>query len=220
MQLYAVIVPPPPVVEDALEGARALLSSTSAAAAPSHGRLGRLLGRGRSTASAPLVSMKPAAPEAVFILLAKFGNVAAGDAAGLGAALQVAARKWQAPVLHVSTFAVAAAHPFDVTAQLDGDVGALRDLFAHVNEVAKGQRFFLDRRSFRTELSLGTLETADGASVPDMVDAELEHEGPQWSPTHVTLLRTSFNAGVPTFAEFARIQLADPAEDLGARPGA
>lgn len=220
MQLYAVIVPPPPVVEDALEGARALLPSASAAAAPAHGRLGRLLGRRQSTAPAPLVSMAPAAPEAVFILLAKLGNVTATDAAGLGAALQVAARKWQAPVLRVSTLAVAAAHPFEVTARLDGDLGALRDLFAHVNQVAKDQRFFLDRRSFRTELSLGTLETPDGAPAPDMAGAEFEHEGPQWSTTHITLLRTSFSAGVATFAEFAQVQLTDATKDLGARPGA
>lgn len=220
MQLYAVIVPPPPVVEDALEGARALLSSAPAAPAPPHGRLGRFLGRRPPTTSEPLVSMAPAAPDAVFILLAKLGNVTATDAAGLGSALQVVARKWQAPVLSVSTFAVAAAHPFHVTAQLDGDLGALRDIFAHVNEVARVQRFFLDRRSFRTELPLGALETPDGAPAPDMAGAEFEHEGPQWSPTHITLLRTSFNAGVATFADFAQVQLADAAKDLGARPGA
>ena len=222
MQLHAVIVPPPTVVEDAFEAARALLPEAPVAAEePTPGRLGRFLGRRQPPPPPmPVVSMVPAEPAAVFIRLAKFGNVTVTDAEGLAAALQVVARNWQVPILRASTFAVAAAHPFDVTAQLDGDLDALGDIFANVNEVARVQRFFLDRRSFRAELFLGTIETPDGAPTPEVAGAELEHQGPQWSPTHITLLRTSFSDGGTTFAEYARVELADAAEDLGARTGA
>ena len=223
MQLHAVIVPPAGVVQDALEAARALIPAGPVTAdEPAPGLLGRFLGRRQPVVpSSPAISMLPAAPEAVFVRLAKFGNVTSTDAAGLGEALEAVAGTWRVPVLRVSRCSVGSAHPFDVVAQLEGDLDDLRGIFANVNEVARLQRFFLDRRSFRAEMALGSLEMSDGGPVPDDVaGAELDHRGPRWSPSHITLLRTSFSNGATTFAEFARVQLADAAEELGARTGA
>lgn len=223
MQLHAVIVPPPGVVQGALEAARDLLPSTPVATEePRRGFQDRLRGRRRAVPqAAPAVSLSPAAPEAVFVRLAKFGNVTADDAAALTKALEVVAATWRAPVLHVSRVSVAAAHPFDVTAQLDGDLDDLRDIYGNVIEVARLQRFFLDRRSLRSQLILGSVEVEDGSPVPDSVaGAEAPHRGPRWSPSHLTLLRTSFVDGGTTFAEVARIELADVAEGLRARTGA
>ena len=211
MQLHAVLVPPPDVVEDALEAARGLVPSTpDVADEPRPGLVGRLLGRRQPAApAAPVVTTALAAPEAVFVRLAKFGNVTASDAAGLARALEAAAGTWRVPEVHVSRLAVADAPPLDVTAQLDGDVDALREIFRNVNEVARLERFFLDRRNFRSELALGAVEVADGAPLPeDVVGAELAHPGRRWSPTHVTLLRTSFTDSGTTFSEVARVQLA------------
>lgn len=223
MQLNAVIVPPAGVVEDALGAAQDLVaSSLSSAQGGSPGMLGRLLGRRAASARAtPTVTLSPLAPEAVWIRLAKFGNVAGNDAAGLTTALRAAVRTWPVPVLHVSKVSVAEAAPYEVVAEVDGDTDALEQIFANVNEVARLQRFFLDRRSFRCEFSLGEVTTTDGSSVPDDVIAtSLERTGENWSPTHITLLRTTFTGGQTTHAEFARIDLPDVTPDLGAHTGA
>ena len=148
--------------------------------------------------------------------LAKFGNVTGSDAAGLAEALRSVAGTWPAPVLRVTGVTVAEAGPHDVTAQLDGDVDALRDIYHNVNEVARQQRFFLDRRSFRSELLLGTVEGGDGAPLPaDLAGAEAAHTGTRWSPTHVTLVRASFGASGTTYSELAQVELGSAAEELG-----
>lgn len=222
MQLYAVIVPPPAVVQGAVEAARDLFPPAPAAVEePRHGLLDRLRGRRPDAPpAAPAVTLVPAAPDAVFVRLAKFGNVTVDDVAGLAKALEAVAGTWRVPVLNVSAVGVTEADPLAVTARLDGDVDALRDIYLNVNEVARLQRFFLDRRSFRSEVTLGSLEVEDGSPVPDsVVGAEAPHRGPRWSPSHVTLLRTSFTGGV-SFVEVARIDLADAAEELGAHIGA
>lgn len=226
MQLHAVIVPPPGVVQSALEAARDLIPpAPPAAEEPKRGLVDRLRGRRpvEPQAAAPVVTLVPAAPEAVFVRLAKFGNVTGDDAAVLFKALEGEAGTWRAPVLRVTKVVVTDAHPFEVTAQLDGDVDALRDIYSHVIEAARLQRFYLDRRSFRSELTaIGSLEGEDGAPVPDSVaGAEVLHRGVRWSPSHITFLRTSFTDGGTTFAEVARIELArGAAEELGARAGA
>ena len=219
MQLYAVIVPPPAVVQAALEAAGGLFPPAPPVVTevPKHGLLDRIIGRRKVEPPAPpAVTLAPAAPEAVFVRLAKFGNVTATDAAGLATALEAAAGTWRAPLLHVGSVGVAEADPFDVTAQLEGDIDALRDIYTNVLEVARLQRFYLDRRSFRAELTLGAVEVEGGAAVPDDVaGAEVAHQGARWSPSHVTLLRTSFTDGGTTFAEVATVELAHGAEDSG-----
>jgi hypothetical protein len=222
MQLHAVIVPPPGVVSGALEAAAGVVPPPPPAPEePRRGLLDRLLARRQAEPpEVPVVAVLPAAPEAVFVRLAKFGNVTVDDASGLAAALDAVAGTWPVPVLRVSRVRVAEAHPFDVTAQLDGDVDALRDIFRNVNEVARLQRFFLDRRSFRSELPLGSLDLEDGAPPPDgLAGRELPLQGARWSPSHVTLLRTSFTAG-KAFAEVARVELAHGVEESGALTGA
>jgi hypothetical protein len=222
MQLHAVIVPPPDVVQGALEAAGGLVPPAPAdPEEPRRGLLDRLLDRRQvEPPAAPAVAVVPAPPEAVFVPLAKFGNVTVDDARDLARALAAVSGTWPAPVLRVSRVRVAEAHPFDVTARLDGDVDALRDIYRNVNEVARLQRFFLDRRSFRSELHLGSLGLEDGATVPDgLPGREVPHQGARWAPSHVTLLRTSFTAGQP-FAEVAQVELAHGAEESGALTGA
>ena len=222
MQLHAVIVPPPDVVDSALEAARDLVpSAPTVVEVPKPGLLDRLRGRRPAEPeAAPDVTLVPASPDAVFVRLAKFGNVTGEDAAGLTRALEAVAGAWPAPMLHVTSVGVAEADPFDITATLEGDVDALRDIFRNVNEVARLQRFYLDRRSFRSELTLGSVEVEEGAPTDSVAGAEVPHQGVRWSPSHVTLLRASFTAEGTTFTEVARIELEHRAEEQDARTGA
>ena len=127
---------------------------------------------------------------------------------------------WPAPVLRVSRLSVTESEPHAVTAELEGDVAALRDIYHNVNEVARQQRFFLDRRSFRSELALGWVETPAGTPLgAGPAGLEVPHLGPHWLPTHVTLVRSSFVAGGTTYAEVARVALAHGAEELGTGTG-
>ena len=106
--------------------------------------------------TAPSVALHPVSSDAVFVRLAKFGNVAGDDVEGLARALRAVAGTWPAPVLRTTGVSVTESEPHTVTAQLGGDVDALRDIHGNVNEVARQQRFFLDRRSFRSELVVGS----------------------------------------------------------------
>ena len=160
MQLLAVIVPPPEVVRDALEAAQALCSTEPATKdEPGRGLLDRIRGRrGGPSRTAPSVALHPLSSDAVFVRLAKFGNVTGDDVEGLARALAAVAGTWPAPVLRTTGVSVTESEPHTVTAQLGGDVDALRDIYGNVNEVARQQRFFLDRRSFRSELVVGSVE--------------------------------------------------------------
>ena len=223
MQLHAVIVPPPDVVDSALQAARDLVPpAPPAPEEPKLGLLDRLRGRRPAEPpAAPVITWVPEEPDAVFVRLAKFGNVTGDDALGLATALEAVAGTWPAPVLHVTKVGVGEAPGLDVTATLEGDVDALRDIFRNVNEVARLQRFFLDRRSFRSELVLGSLEVEGGDPVSEsLAGTEVPHPGVRWSPSHITLLRASFTAEGTTLTEVARIELEHRAEEMDARTGA
>jgi hypothetical protein len=214
MQLHAVVVPPAANALAALEAAQELAPPPAVVDEPKPGLLDRLRGRREPepVEEAPVVTLAPEPPEAVRVRLAKFGNVTTTDAADLVEAFEAVAGSWRVPVLYVTALAVGAEHPFEVTARLEGDVDALRDLYRNVNEVAESQRFFLDRRGFRSEAVLGTVRSDDG-SPPPLAGVEVPFRGAYWSPSHLSLLRASYGAGGTTFAEYARIDLTDGAEE-------
>ena len=220
MQLHAVIIPPAGVVQAALEAARDLVPPPPAPPeVPKPGFMDWLLGRTQpEPVVLPAAGLVPAAAETVSLRVAKFGNLTAPDAASLAESLAAAAASWPSPVVRVARLAVAKDDPFGVTAQLEGDLDALRAIHRNVLEVAERHRLYLDRRSFRGELALGTMEMDDGSPVPEPVaGSEVEHRGARWSADHVTLLRSSFAGGGTTFTEYARIDLdVGGAEELGA----
>ncbi|MDR7254698.1 hypothetical protein J2X46_003696 [Nocardioides sp. BE266] len=219
MQLHAGVALPPDVVREALNVVPELVASRAPAPPepPAQGLLSRLLGRRPAEVPvevhAPVVSLPPAPPP-VFIRMAKFGNVTADDAAALASAYEAAAATWSVPVLRVSRIRVTEEAPYDVMVELEGDVGALKDIYRNVYEVAQEQRFFLDRRGFRSEVSLGPV--ADVEDPASIAGAEVAHLGRLWSPSHLTLLRLSYNAGA-NFSEYASIELGDAAQEMGAR---
>lgn len=224
MQLHAGVAVPADVVRAALSAVPELVASShepDPIEPPARGLRSWLRGRRpaevSAEVSAPVVSLPPPPPE-VFVRMAKFGNVTSDDAAGLARAYEEVAGSWPMPVLRVSRIRVTEEAPYEVVADLEGDVGALKDIYRAVYEVAQEQRFFLDRRGFRSEVSLGPVAgVEDPASV---AGAEVAHLGRLWSPSHLTLLRLSYNAGA-NFSEYARIEIGDDAaEELGSHTGA
>lgn len=213
MQLHAVVVPPPVNAQAALEAARELVPPPVVLDEAKPGLLDRWRGRREPdpVEVAPSVTLVAEPPEAVRVRLAKFGNVTTNDAVGLTEALEAEAGAWRVPVVYVAALAVGAEPPYEVTARLEGDVDGLRDLYRNVNEVAQSQRFFLDRRGFRSEMVLGTMRV-DDESPPPLAGVEVPFRGAYWSPSHVSLLRATYGAGGTTFAEYARIGLGDGAE--------
>jgi 2'-5' RNA ligase len=207
MQLHAVIVAPPGVVADAAETARRLVEAQVPGEESRPGLMARL--RRRPAEPAPAVTFAPADPGAVFVRLAKFGNVTSTDASSLASALTAVAATWPAPHLHVSGVSVGQGRPIDVTARLDGDVEALAAIYRNLNDAAKREGFFLDRRSFRSEVTVGEVQVPDGAVVPDTLPgATVEDRGAEWQPTHISFLRSVHRADGPAYEEIRTLALA------------
>ena len=97
----------------------------------------------------------------------------------------------------------------------------MRDIYSNVNGVARRSGSSSTAEASAARWSWDRSGVQDDSPVPDAVaGAEAPHVSPHWSPSHVTLMRTSFVDGATTFAEFARIPLADRAEALEGRAGA
>lgn len=222
MQLHAVIVPPPDAVRDALEAAHGLFAAAAAPGPVGESKRGGVLSRLRRPASAaadvpPVVSYYPATPGAEFVTLAKLGNVTVTDASTLTKALTEASAAWSPPTVRVTALSVGEINPrhvvpaLDVHARLEGDLDALHAMFRSLNDVARVQRFFLDRRSFRPEFPLGFVEAAQGASIPEsMPGSTTPLEGAWWRPTHVSILRSLHSCSGVTYEEFERVRLPEP----------
>ena len=207
MQLHAVIVAPPDVVADAAETARGLVEAQVPSDESRPGLMARL--RRRPAEPTPVVAFAPADPGAVFVRLAKFGNVTSTDASSLVTALSTVVATWPAPRLHVSGVSVGQGRPIDVMARLEGDVEALAAIYRQLNDAAKREGWFLDRRSFRSELKVGEVEVPDGAVVPDALPgATVEDRGEEWQATHISFLRSVHRADGPAYEEIRTLPLA------------
>lgn len=225
MQLHAVIVPPPDAVRGALEAARGLFAASSAPEPTEEPRRAGVLSRLRRPAPAvvpaapPVMNFFPATPGAEFITLAKLGNVTVTDACTLTKALHEAVSAWTAPMVRVTALSVGEINPrhvvpaLDVTAGLEGELDVLHTLFRNLNDVAKAQRFFLDRRSFRPEFPLGFVEASQGATIPEALPGSSSpHQSEWWRPTHVSILRSLHSCNGVTFEEFERVMLPEHVE--------
>ncbi len=223
MQLHAVIVPPPDAVRGALEAAQGLFAASASASEPvAEPRRGGVLSRLRRPApvtdAPPVMSFFPATPGAEFITLAKLGNVTVTDACTLTKALNEAVGAWNPPMVRVTTLGVGEINPrhvvpaLDVTARLEGELDTLHAMFRGLNDVAKAQRFFLDRRSFRPEFPIGFVEANQGATIPEALPGSTSpHESDWWRPTHITIVRSLHNCNGVAYEEFERVMLPEPA---------
>ena len=214
MQLQAVIVPPSGAIDGALKMAHDIFSPEPVPEEPKRGLVGRL----RKPVPAKVVPelvWVPTPPEALFVRVAKFGNVTLTDTRSLAEAIQRSAANWPSPLLHVASVTVGDTAPFAVVAQLEGDLGGLFGIFTHVLNLGKQQDFFLDRRSFRNEIRLGSVEVPEGAEVPEeLPGAVIPLVGPQWRADHLTLFRLVGVGAAIAYEEIAAIALGQPVEDV------
>lgn len=202
--MYAGILVPSEVRADALAVVTSLLHALQPAA-PEPGRLARF--RQTSADPAPPASVRQLDESAVFVLLAKFGNLTGADATGLAGALSGESRTWPSPVLHVEGVGVDPAAPYKVEAALGGEVDGVAGIFRGVHQSAAKVGFFLDRRGFEPQFQLGTLDLSPGTSSAWLTDAVAHHRGPDWQPDHVSLLKANAPGAEAAYEELARLRL-------------
>jgi hypothetical protein len=210
MHLQAVIVPPRGAIEGALQITHSIFAAEPEPVVeePKRGLLGRLKKPPPPTEVVPEVLWEPTPPEALFVRVGKFGSVTLTDTRALAKAIEAVAVEWPRPLLHVQDVTVGETAPFTVTARLGGEVDDLFGIFRNVLDVAKLQGFFLDRRSFRSEVPLGTVDVPEGAVVPEgLPGAVIPLEGPHWHATHLTLQRLTRVGDVTTYEEVVAIPL-------------
>ena len=152
MQLQAVIVPPRGAIEGAMQITHSIFAPEPEPV--EEPKRGGLLGRLKKPPPPPEVVPEaiwvPIPAEAQFVRVGKFGNVTLTDTRALAKAMEPVAARWPSPRLHVADVVVSDAEPFSVNARLEGETDELWSIFRNVVDVAKGQGFFLDRRSFRS----------------------------------------------------------------------
>lgn len=203
MQLQAILLPPPEVIDGALTAAKGVSIAPPKSDEPAAGGLGRLFKKAPRSAPLPSLEMVPLSTPSVKVV--RFGNVTNDDAESLADALARAASAWRAPMLHVTGIRVEQTPTqFLLTAELGGDTDLAWSIFRGVNDVARTQRFFLDRRSFQPAFSFASL-TIDGEpnpavleSVPEFALGDAEtYTGPAWHATYLDLVSVPFSPGAP-----------------------
>jgi hypothetical protein len=147
---------------------------------------------------------RTAAPD-MQISVAVLGNVARGDTVELASALTRLSAGWPpAPVLRFSGGA-ALEWPGDETvwAKLVGDVDALEGVAQTIAPAMLRLGFAVDRRRFRTWLPVGTVtETTELGFLERLLAGLDAHEGQLWEASHLSLLRTAFDASRPGAQSF------------------
>lgn len=203
MQLQAVIVPPQSVLQDALAAAQTIHLKPEAPPEKSSGFVERLFQR-QSDPVAPAAELTVVASDAMFVRVARFGNVTSDDAHRLARALGEVAATWPAPVVHVAELGIELTDTqLVVNAQLGGDIDGLRDIFRNFVQAAEAERFFLDRRSFRPEFTVASVDLPDDPSFLDRLEWDADaHRGPDWQATAISMMRVAFGDKAQKFEEF------------------
>ena len=175
---------PEPVAEPALPGRHA---------AGSGKRFGRRRGRDNAPAAptehpGPPLDLVP--PVRMHVPIVKFGNLSLTIVGRLVEALELQAAGWQSPRLHLH--GGAALEPqgdTSVWVKLGGDIDELNAVVRDVSRVAQGLHLFVDRRAFRTEMQLGTVNARTTEDHLEQLLAALEaYESTSWWQTTLSLL--------------------------------
>lgn len=203
MQLQAILLPPPEVIDGVLTAAKSVAIDRPADEEAAGKGVARLFKKGSRLPPLPPLEIVPIATPSVKVV--RFGNVTNDDAERLGEALSKAAGEWRALNLHVVGIRVEqTSTQFLLTAELGGDTDLAWSLFRSVNDVARTQRFFLDRRSFQPAFAFASM-TIGGepnptqlATVPEFALGDAEsYTGPPWHATYLDLVSVPFAPNAP-----------------------
>jgi 2'-5' RNA ligase len=214
MMVYAALVPPP----DVLDRVRQVVDGVAPSRQPEPVPVRRGLLRRRETPPpppppAPMLNAVPAT--AMHLVVAKFGNLVLNDAMRLANALDAEAWQWPTPRLRL-TGGVALEPEGDdgVWVPLDGDLHALNDLRQGVTRVAQGLQLFVDRRGFRPQVQVGTVNGyTTEAYLEELLAALRTFESNAWWQTTISLLQPADHGpGQATFRTFRDIALGPAVE--------
>ncbi len=172
---------PPPTTPPAQPGRHA---------APSGKRFGRR--RGQETPPAPPAGppLDLLHPALINLPIARFGNLALTDAARLVNAIEHQASDWPPLRLHVQGGVALEPEGDDaVWVRMRGDVDQLELISRNVRRVAQGLHLFVDRRGYRTDVRLGTVNDATTEAHLERLLAALDaYESRSWRQTSISLL--------------------------------
>ena len=143
------------------------------------------------TAGPDTPELDAVAPESMHIMITNFGNVTLADARALQSAIAREAATWPAPELRFSGgTALEWRGDESVWAKLEGDVDELNQVGRGVPVVVQRLGFFVDRRQFRSWLSVGTITDVTSAPYLERLVGALDaFEGQPWTLEHISVLR-------------------------------
>ena len=210
MHVRASLVPPAEIAEAVAELVLAVEVPGSAEEETTPPPPSRGLFRRRGAAVEPAEPPPPPPPQLDLLAsdqlqlpLCSFGNLTTEEVTRLRKALGELAAGLPSPTVWV---AGGGALEFDgdksVWAKLEGDVDGLWKVFRGINEGVERLGFFLDRRSFRPWLALGSINDATTAPYLEDVVAALDaHRGTPWLVDTVSLMKLAHTGKPPTATE-------------------
>jgi 2'-5' RNA ligase len=161
---------------------------------------------------------------AMHVPITSFGNLSRGEARRLIATLGSAVGEWGPPPRLRFSGSTALEWPGDycVWAKLGGEVDRFSDIARRVPGVVQRLGLFVDRRSFRPWMPVGSItDHTTAAYLERLVGALDAAEGPEWTLTSISLLQKRWSddeRDAEPFEELERFDLA-AAEPVSARRG-
>ncbi len=198
MHLFAALVPPRQALDHVTQVVAAVRPEREQVGDPGQtGRhlagSGRLFGRRRQERPLverpkPMLDLVP--PPRMHVPIAKFGNLALTDAHRLTDAMVEEALDWGAPRLRLhGGLALEPEGDNSVWARLAGDIDELKAVVRGVSRIAQGLHLFVDRRVFRPEVRLGTINDHTTEAYLEQLLATLDaFEGASWWQTSISLV--------------------------------
>ncbi len=199
MRLFAALVPPRDVLDHVARVVAAVQPEPEPPAESGHPgrhaattgkRFGRRRGAGTGPEKPPAPQLDPVPVVRMHVPIAKFGNVALADANRLSEAMVEQASGWGSPRLRVQGgLALEPEGDTSVWARLAGDLDELKDVVSGISRVAQGLHLLVDRRMFRPDVQLATINARTTEPYLEQVLAALDAlETQAWWQASISLL--------------------------------
>ena len=212
MHMRAALVPPAPIA-DAVAAVVASVPLPAEPAPPLPESRG-IFRRRREDPVPPEPTVPPpqldlVASDQLQLPLCSFGNLVTDEVTRLRRALQELAAGLPSPTVWVAGgTALEFTGDRSVWAKLDGDVDGLWAVFRGINEGVERLGFFLDRRSFRPWIAVGTINDATTAPYLEEVVAALDaYRSEEWLVDSVAVMKLALTGRPPQATEVDRVPL-------------